>query len=69
MSIKIRTVNVRGLRNKRKRLGIFRQLNRDKRDIILVQEAHTTNVDINVWVNQWDGDIEAVSGLKIRSQN
>ena len=47
MSIKIRTVNVRGLRNKRKRLAIFRQLKRDKCDIILIQEAHITNDDIN----------------------
>ena len=61
LSIVIRTLSVRVLRNKRKRLAIFSQLKRDKCDIILIQEAHITNDDINEWINQWDGDIEVVS--------
>ena len=51
------TLNCKGLRNKWKRLSIFKTLKGRKLDIICLQEAHINRKDIRVWGKQWGGQI------------
>ena len=56
-SLKIITLNVRGLRNKMKRATVFHYLKNHKYDLICLQEAHLTKNDVSMWEKQWGGKI------------
>ena len=43
--LRIVTLNVNGLRNKQKRDILFNHLNREKYDIICLQETHSAPID------------------------
>ena len=47
------TYNVRGLRDDRKRGGIFSWLKAQKSDIIFLQETHCEEKDIKKWSQEW----------------
>ena len=51
------TQNVRGLREKKKRIKVFEYLKNKKAGIALVQEAHCTKEIETLWKNEWGGDI------------
>lgn len=57
--MKIASVNVRGLRKRKKRLSVFRQLKRQKCQIILLQETYVNKNDVKQWSNEWGGLIYA----------
>ena len=46
--INVCTLNVRGLRNAKKRYNIFQKLKNKKHDIIALQETHLTEKDKNI---------------------
>lgn len=60
--MKILTLNVHGLRNRRKRLGLFHWLNKHEYDVILLQETYIINEDIVRWSSEWSGPFYAVPG-------
>ena len=55
--VKCYSINVRGLRNKRKRNQIFQFLKQKEYDIIFVQESHGTQEIESIWKNEWGADI------------
>lgn len=55
--IKIATLNVRGFRNRRKRLTTFRYLKNEKYDIVLLQETFAVKKDIDQWKKEWGCDL------------
>ena len=56
MSLKLLTLNVRGLRDNIKRRAIF-NFYRNKGDIICLQETHSEENDEQGWAMEWGGDI------------
>ena len=55
--LRIATLNVNGLRNDQKREILFNHLNREKYDIICLQETHSTREDEGSWTKQWGGEM------------
>ena len=55
--VKVLTVNVRGMRKKWTRTSIFRELRKLKTDICLLQECHVTKNDVDIWTNEWKGQL------------
>ncbi len=53
------SLNVRGLRNRKKRLTVFRTLRKQNYDIILLQETYIDKTDIEQWTREWKGCIFA----------
>jgi exonuclease III len=54
--LQIVTLNVRGLKNKRKRRSSFHFLRKEKYDIVALQECHiSTNDEAKNWEIQWGG--------------
>jgi len=51
------TQNVRGLREKKKRIKVFENLKKKKAGIALLQEAHCTKEIETLWKSEWGGDI------------
>ena len=56
MSIKIISLNVRGIRDTLKRRAIF-NFYRNKGNIICLQETHSTEDDMRKWEMEWGGEI------------
>ena len=54
---KLISLNVKGLGNSKKRLGIFRWLKKNKSDIIFVQESHGVKRIEKEWSREWGGEI------------
>ena len=57
MPLKIATYNVRGLRDKRKRLAIFKYIKDQTIDICLLQETHYDETVKQSWETDWGSDI------------
>ena len=55
--IKFYSLNVRGLRDQRKRREIFCFLKRKEYDVIFLQEGHNTHEIENTWAGEWGGEI------------
>ena len=53
-SIKIESINCRGIRNKGKRVDIFNKAREDNIHILCLQETHITERDINIIKNEWN---------------
>ena len=50
--------NVKGVRNKEKRIKIFNFCkDKGKSGIILLQETHSIKKDVAKWKNEWGGDL------------
>lgn len=47
------TLNVRGLKEMLKRKAVFLFLKGQNKNCILLQETHSSNLDVNFWTNQW----------------
>ena len=56
--VRIVSANVRGLRDNQKRREVFLKY-KDVCDILCLQETHCTNEDLNMWQNEWGGEIYA----------
>lgn len=56
-ALRISTVNVRGLRQQKKRRQVFAFLHTQKRDIFCIQETHSVQGDEKLWKNEWGGKI------------
>ena len=63
-NIKIRSINIRGLRNKIKRKTFFNVIKRNHIDIVCVQEAYITDEDIDLWEREWGGKMFYYPGTK-----
>ena len=57
MSVKIVSLNVRGIREFSKRKAIFRFCRRQQADVILLQETHSTLEVERKWKTEWGGNI------------
>ena len=57
MSLKLLSLNVRGLSNFRKRRAIFTWCRKQKADLIFLQETHSTQNDECKWKKEWGADI------------
>ena len=56
------SLNARGIKTFEKRKALFQWLNKDKTDIIFLQETCST-VDVeNIWKSQWKGDLYFTHG-------
>ena len=54
--------NVRGMRNKRKRLSLFKTLRQEKVDIIALQETYLTGIDCISVEREWGGKVVLAPG-------
>jgi len=54
-SLKILSLNVRGLRNTVKRKNLFRHFKENKYDIVCIQESHVTKCVVELWKREWGG--------------
>ena len=55
--LKLFSLNVRGLKNRLKRLKLFNYLKTQKFDLVCLQESHITNNDIQIWEKEWGGKL------------
>ena len=62
MSLKIISLNARGLNKTTKRRQIFRWLHQQKSDVIFLQETYSSPKTINLWEAEWGGKIFASHG-------
>ena len=62
MSLKVLSANVRGLGNNNKRRMLFNLFRKEKYDIICIQEAHVTEKNVQLWKQQWNGQLFFSSG-------
>jgi exonuclease III len=53
MTLSLATINVNGLRDKKKRDVVFNWLVAKKIDVICLQETHSTKDDLIRWQNEW----------------
>ena len=53
----IATVNVRGLRNAKKRKEMFVFFKKSEYDVICIQESHSNDQDEEIWSNEWGNKI------------
>ena len=51
------SLNVRGLNDRKKRRSVFRWIKKNKFDLCLMQETHSTMDVQNRWRNEWGGEI------------
>ena len=51
-NIKIRSVNIHGLRNKWKRKSFFNVIKRSNFDIVCIQESYITENDVDLYYRQ-----------------
>ena len=61
MSLKILSLNTRGLRDVLKRRAIFNYY-RSRAEFICLQETHSNEKDMVIWKAEWGGDILFVHG-------
>ena len=66
MSLKLCTLNVKGIASKQKRLQVFEWLKQNKYNICLLQEVHCTINNHKQWSNEWKDDL-FLSGNKSNS--
>ena len=62
MSLKLLTLNVRGLNSSRKRRHVFRWLHQQRSDIIFLQETYSLTETIKRWEAEWGGKVVASHG-------
>ena len=62
MSLKIISLNVRGLNKTSKRRQVFRWLHQQKSDVIFLQETYSSSQNINLWEAEWGGKIFSSHG-------
>ena len=62
MSLKIISLNIRGLNKTSKRRQVFRWLHQQKYDVIFLQETYSSPQTINLWESEWGGKILASHG-------
>ena len=62
MSLKIISLNIRGLNKTSKRRQVFRWLHQQKSDVIFLQETYSSPQTINLWESEWGGKILASHG-------
>ena len=60
--LKILSLNVRGLRNKKKRRTLFRKFRSAKYDIVCLQETYLSKKDIFVIKNEWGVNFHLAEG-------
>ena len=61
-NLKIKTLNVRGLRKKKKRRALFHAFKKNKFDIICLQETYLMKEDYNIIDREWGGKFHLVEG-------
>ena len=52
-TLKIISLNVRGLADQTKHYNLFHYLHKCQADIILLQETHSTPADESLWSTEW----------------
>ena len=57
VNFKMLSLNVRGIRSLEKRKALLIWLNKQKEDILFLQETYSTKDVENVWRSQWNGSI------------
>ena len=62
LNLKIITMNVRGIRNSKKRKSLFQTFKLGKYDIICLQETHITYNDIKLIENEWGTNFHISEG-------
>ena len=62
LKLNIVSMNVRGLRNAKKRRSLFLQFKNNNYDVIGLQETYLTNNDINVIENEWGHNFHISEG-------
>ncbi len=53
--IKVISLNVRGLNDVNKRTSVFQYVNKEKGDIIFLQETYSSEKDMSRWIHEWGG--------------
>ena len=56
-NIKVRSINIQGLRNKKKRTSFFHFVRHLNIDVICIQEAYIIDSDIHLWEKEWGGQL------------
>ena len=57
VNFKLLSLNVRGIRSSEKRKALFIWLNKQKADIIYLQETYSSKDIENIWRTQWSGKL------------
>ena len=55
--MKILSFNVRGIRNRLKRMRVFNTLKKNRFDVVCLQETYITKNDYEHWRREWGGDL------------
>ena len=63
-SVKIVTLNVRGLRDTNKRKAVFNWSKKNKFDIVFLQETYSSQSDENIWEREWGNAVIWSHGSK-----
>ena len=57
MSLNVVSLNVRGLRDFKKRKSIFMYMRKKNADFVFLQETHSCVPSENQWIKEWGGNI------------
>ena len=55
MTLRLSSLNVRGMRNQQERRKMFKHFKSMEYDVIMLQETHSTPNDVELWEKQWGG--------------
>ena len=53
--LRFATINVEGLRDDNKRMGVFQSLQNMNLDVVALQETHCDSTEVEKWKKQWPG--------------
>ncbi len=65
VSFNIGSLNINGYRDVRKGATLFKYLQLEKADVILLQETHTDACNETDWINEWEGSISLSHGTNV----
>ena len=66
INLKVLTLNVQGMRNKKTRQSLFRSFKNSKFDIISLQDTHLIDTDIDTIRLEWNGTFHLSQGSNLR---
>ena len=69
INLKVLTLNVQGMRNKKTRQTLFRSFKNSKFDIISLQDTHLIDTNIDTIRLEWNGTFHLSQGSNVKKGN
>jgi exonuclease III len=64
--LELNSLNVRGIKNAKKRKTLFQWLNKNHKGIVFLQETHSVEEDVKSWLSDWGSEVIFAHGTNNR---